>query len=435
MRFVSCGAVAVVIAIASPAAAQLQSLSGQLSAGAGVTDNANLEEDAEAVGDGFSQISPGLIYIRRGLRAIHSFAYRFDAQLYFEHSEANSYSNQLSWDGLFLLAPRLRMRLLANVSQGESNNFQLVSDQPGLEAAPNGGVAFISTAVGQGFTYEASQSLTLDESLLFRTSFPLDTDEQSRAYDISNVLTGDKAWQRSALGARYRTTLFVSEEETDAEGMVTVPGQKQIITGPEIIGRRDIGEAWGAELALGGIAVFDVEADAGPVYQPTVAAAIRFTTQRGSVRAGYNRNATPNLLVGEVFLNDQVDVGADYPLLVEERVFLRGTVGAIRARRLLVSDEGDEIGDTGMVYLADAAIAWQAMDNLALNLRYTFRKQTSDDVASIPELTANTVLLSVSGSYPPLPREGRQLRSATRVDKSDSPDPFEVDKPRKPPVR
>ena len=44
MRFVSCGAVAVVIAIASPAAAQLQSLSGQLSASAGVTDNANLED-------------------------------------------------------------------------------------------------------------------------------------------------------------------------------------------------------------------------------------------------------------------------------------------------------------------------------------------------------------------------------------------------------
>ena len=417
-----------VVAVVTPAvaSAQTSSLTGQFSTSTGITDNANLEAEDQAVGDAFSTLTPGVIYTRLGRRVIHVLSYRFDYQLYFQSSQANSYSNQVNWGGAFLLSRKLRVSLSADLSQGDTSNFSLVSDQGIADAGNDGGVTFVSASAGQGLSWDINPVWQVQETLGVRTFLPLDSVvPRSDSYDISSALAAERRWQQTAVGARYNTNLFIGLDETDDAGNVVVEGQKQLITGPELVLRRDIGPQWGIELSGGGVGItkLDNSNATGILYQPTGGAALRYTTLNGSARVGYGRNVAPNVEVGEVFVNDQVDLTGDYPLLRDERVFLRGGIGFQRGRE--IDPVGEAVGGSSFVYLADASVGWEVRDNLALALRYQYRDQDADESSSsLRSFTSNTVLVTVGGTYPSSRRRTNPLRNPQRVDGSDAEDPF-----------
>ncbi len=419
-----CAAVAMVAGAPAVAVGQTHAFQGQIAASAGVTDNANLAPPDEAVSDGFSGLSPGFLYTRIGLRMIQLFTYRFTAQLYFDHSEANSYSNRVTWLGMFALSRDVRLDLGAEADQGESNNFDIVAD-PGMAQPTRGGVAFLSTAVTQALLWQIRPVWEAREELTARLLIPIDEGPgRAPGYAFSSVLRSDRSWRRTALGVRYRTTYFIQQEETADDGSVIAEGQQQLITGPDAVLRRDLGSSLMAELSAGvvGATRTDDFYRVGLIIQPVGSAILRFTTARGGASAGYTRGVAPNLLLGEVFLSDAVQVSADYPLLVAQRLWLRGGAGAQRLMQIDVA--GESFGDPSYAYMADAAIAWSPNDSLSLAVRYQYRRQDGDEGSVLEDLSANTVMLSVGGSYPSAGPRLDPRRNSQRVDGSDGGDPF-----------
>jgi hypothetical protein len=423
-------ALGLVLAAPRAAAAQTHSLQGQIATTAGVTDNANLAPSEPepgqpgAVTDGFSSVSPMLVYTREGRRAIHALAYRFDAQLFFQNSEANSYTNQLDWNGLFLLTRRARLGTNLGFTQGETNNFQVASQDPGVEAAPAGGLTFVNASAGQSLDLELSQVWRLDQQLGVRTFFPLGGENQASSYDLSALVRSERTWARDAVGALVRGNYFIASADRDDEGNLVVEGQQQLIAGPEVTWRRDAGAFFSFALSGGVQAIArvdDFSAD-GVIWQPTASAVGRLTRELAAVQASYSHSAAPNLLVREVFVNDTVELSADYPLSRSRRLFVRGALGGQRVRQVNLMDSS--LGGSSFVYLADATLAWGFRSDVGLALRYQFRRQDASAGSSLQSFAANTVLVSLAGRYPD--REARRdlFGRPSRVDRGDVEDPF-----------
>jgi hypothetical protein len=126
-----------------------------------------------------------------------------------------------------------------------------------------------------------------------------------------------------------------------------------------------------------------------------------------------------------VFISDGVAIGGEYPLLVEQRVFLRGGAGAQLVRE--ISEVDGDLGGRSEIYVGDATLTWQPGEKLSLALRYQYRRQDADPMSMLESLTANTVMLSVAGFYPRAGPVGDLARRSQRVDRTDSGDPFGLD--------
>src|SRR6185503_4781349 len=95
-------AVAVLAAVLfTPAIAHAKlSLQSHLTLSGGWTDNVLNLPQAES--DFLFEIAPGLLLTAGSPRAVQSLGYDFTADLFVSHSEANSYTHQLTWRGFFL---------------------------------------------------------------------------------------------------------------------------------------------------------------------------------------------------------------------------------------------------------------------------------------------------------------------------------------------
>jgi len=411
------------LAIAAPLHAQSNSFTGLLATSTGYSDNVNLAPaemteltpgQETAIADGFTTIAPTLVYVRDNRTSVHQVSYTFNAQLYFDQSEANSYTNTLGWQAEYLLSRISRMRLSATALQGQTNNFAVASPGVQVEAQRAGGTQFLFLIGGQGYSRDFSRFWRFDEQTNFRTFIPLEGGSADQ-FDVENILTWERVYQRSAIVPQYRNQYFFALGEGQ---------QHQFLTGPQLSYRRDFLQSWNYELTAGLIGVtsptnFDAT---GITIEPVGQAELRFRRLRSEATLNISHDAQSNIQVGEFFISDSVNLGGNYTLLRDPQVIIRGLVGASRARDISVID--NSIGSSSTIFLADAGIAWQVRPSLELGARYVFQKQNADPNSSLLSFTSNTGLITLTGVYPAGPIRQANLRRSVRVDGTDTNDPF-----------
>src|SRR5262245_16180038 len=129
-------------------------LQGQLSTSGGYNSNvtnaptnANLSTDPNAPrveADEFFDVRPSLVLTAGTPRALNRLAYAFSANLFLEHSNANSYSHALDWAGFFLLSPTTDLLVTANGSYAQTNTLTTLNPPDGqtLQVTPQGETKF-----------------------------------------------------------------------------------------------------------------------------------------------------------------------------------------------------------------------------------------------------------------------------------------------------
>jgi hypothetical protein len=413
----------------SAASAQSTSFGAILATSAGASDNINLaprtvvvqpgqenQPQALALRDGFTSISPTLILTSEGRRAVLIASYTLFAQLYFQNDSANSYTNTADLAALFLVSRRARLGFIANISQGQTSTFPLVVPGGGVEATRAGSLPFLSYQLGQNFAYDVEQRWRFDQSLTARSFVPLQGQPLDTT-DLNLLTSGTRLWRRTSVFLRYQTEYFMN----------FIPGgQQQLVTGPSLGLRRDFLDSWSAEADGGAVAITAPNKIklTGVHIEPTALAALRFRRERNQIEATYTHAPLPNLQVGQMFINDTVNLNASYRIFREPGVLLGGDIGATRSREVSVMD--NSIGGQSYIYFADAAVSFAINENLDFALRYLYRKQVADPGSSLISYTANTGLVTLIGRYPGnASRRTPNLRRAFRVDGSDVQDPFE----------
>ncbi len=411
------------VGILLPSLAQGQSntYSAVLDTSTGYSDNVNLAaSDAApgeeiAISDGFVFITPQLLVQRDSRRSIHRLSYTFNAQIFFQNAEANSYTNQLDWQTQLLLSRRTRAGFNVSLAQGETNNFQLVNPAGGVQANQAGGVSFVTAVLGQEWSFDQNRNWSFEENFNLQTFLPTDGNATD-SFDLSLTAQAERSWERTSIAMQmFSNFLFVIGDG----------GQQQLLLGPQLLLRRDFLDSWNFELGAGGVAVFnptDLET-AGVTVQPVGSATIRYRKLRSQIELSVLHEVAPNIQVGDVFINDTANLNVNFVILQRPAVFVQGSLGALSAREISTVD--NNIGAASLVYFADAALGWQLNRNIELSARYNYQKQDADVNSTLQSFTAHTGFITVTGRYPGSNVERRSnLRRSFRVDGSDTEDAF-----------
>ena len=408
------------VSIPSLASGQSNTYSAILDTSIGYSDNVNLAEEnpapgeVGAVADGFATIAPQLLVQRDSRRSVHRLGYSFNAQIFFENPEANSYTNQLEWQSQFLLSRRARLGLDASIAQGETSNFQLVSPGP-VQATQAGGVSFVSVTAGQNWSFEQNRNWRYEETLNLQSFLPTDG-QTTDSGNLDFTFQAQRSWERTSLAILWLSNyLFVFGDG----------GQHSVVGGPSLLFRRDFLESWSFELGAGAVAVFSPDnfEASGVTVEPVGQAAVRFRRQRSQLEFGYSHDVVPNVQVGETFINDTLSLDANYVLFERPTIFVQGSLGAQSAREISTIDTN--IGASSFIYFADAALGWAVNGNIELSARYQYRQQDADVNSNLQSFVAHTGLITLSGRYPGNNTQRRSnLRRSFRVDGTDAEDAF-----------
>jgi hypothetical protein len=138
--------------------------------------------------------------------------------------------------------------------------------------------------------------------------------------------------------------------------------------------------------------------------------AFTYTLPSATLSIGYTHDATPNVLLAQVTLNDAGNVNASY--LLPKGFDLSGTVGA-SVNRSFLGPQG--FGPPTGAWLGDAAVGWvPASVPMRLELRYQFSHQQRlylQDVA-LPTVTRHAGLLNTTFAWPGQPTLARAAFTA-----------------------
>lgn len=397
------------------------SLATRLSAAGGWTDNvlsAPTEQgptDPPIESDMFSQLSPGVLFTSETRRMIQVASYTFSANLFVNHTEANSYSNDLAWNSIYSLSAVSELGLSAGASNGRINTFNTLgsASDTGLEQLPNNGVSFVSANVGQFYRRELTRAWRMQQRSALRMFKPIGDNATVGTNLYWNNTAGiQHAWQYDSLGLDMRAdyTLFGST--------AGVESNKQITVGPSLRYLHDFTDTLSSELSGGTVLVVQADDLGQRIAQPVGTAALRYIRGGGRAEIAYSHSVVPNLFVAQTTANDEVSLRAGLPVPFVSRAAITGSVGYQRGR-IVDTQMGDLVGSTKL-FLADVAASWSPSEALAVSLRYTrfdqLRSQVVTDTSR--SYARNQVLLSLSGRYPTRDAATIPSRLDARVDES-----------------
>ncbi len=436
MGRIAAAAIALVTA-GGAARAQKLVLQGSVLADAGWTDNVLSVPANPPPGtagpqqDGFAEIRPSLIFTANHPRVITRLAYTFDANLYFSHSEADSYSNRLDWTGFFLTSKTTELLTTLSVQEGRLNtfNFSTASATTPIQVTPAGGTTFVGASFQELFNWDITSKWRFSQSLGFNSYFPLVPRTSPDTYDLDTHWTADRAFKHDALAGdlrldyslytQVRGPVLNADGSTNPDGVVTAQ-ESQLILAPVGKWRHDYGHFWNSELDAGLIVVFPITQTGSPQLQPAAYAAIRYLHLYAQAELSYAHTVQPNAITAQTFALDQVALRGAIPFGLKSHVSLATSVGYQHGRILDFAGSGT-LATVDLV-LVDATVTWQPRPEVAVFARYQFFDQLGNASDAVPEPTfaRNTVMVGLIGTYPGAPAAVVPTRAALRVDRSDA---------------
>jgi hypothetical protein len=411
------------------------SLQGTGTASAGWTDNILNAPDERSTtvplreSAFLFQLVPRLALTSAAPRFMQKLQYSFTADLFAFHSEADSYSNTLEWNGSLLVSPTTTLILTLTSLQGKVSTFAFNQPSSGATIAvlpQNNDTYYFNQSANESLEARPVAAWRVTQLLRFNAFVPLQRGKLSDSYDLIGEVGFDRMFASDAVGMVLRADFVDFVPPVDpATGMSIGFGQKQLLGSLVARWRRDWSPFWSSEAALGAVGVVgttsDPTATTRMTWQPSALAAIRWTREIGSAELRYAHAVQPNALAGATFSSDGVTLQAGFPI-VRAKMFFGATGGYQRAQT--VSLIAGMPSATAHVILADATIGWQPIPELGLFARYSYFRQLGsppvmDVAALLPDVTRNTVMIGANVIYPAVTRVRVPSLPGSRVDETD----------------
>ncbi len=407
------------------AVAEVWSLHATGIASGGYTDN--VESLPQGHSDLFYEVAPGALFTLESPRTIHELTYEFRYTGYGSHTEANSYSNQGSWRGLFLLSPRTEIAMLATVRQGQTNTFRPTDGTISVDLLPAG---------ADFFTLESSETLrhqlnpnwrltqTASASHTSTTVPGADpgTDTTTDGLDLGATMGADRSWKRDGVGLTLGVDYIVLTQP-DASS-------HQINTSADLAWRRDLSLHWTSMVRGGVTGIFPIQQAAGDatssMVEPTISGILAWFPNWGSLRLEAQRMVAVNMFLAQNTVADEATLTGwlPVPYFVEDPLApiltISSGIGIRRAQLVDLSSNQREVANS---YSADVALHYSPHRSaFGVTLRYTFNHQTQDAATVDPALaqfTRNAIMLEVHGRWPERQAATFPNRAPLRVDGTD----------------
>ncbi|MFH1130919.1 MAG: hypothetical protein V1754_06260, partial [Pseudomonadota bacterium] len=257
----------------APAQTRLQ---GQIAVSSGFTDNIDSRPRTPPPGepgsesDGFADISPGLRFFYGSPRFLQQLDYTFYLNLYFQHSEAISYSNRLEWLGLVQSSQSTRLTLGAGLEHGRQNviNLQQSASATTVGAQAEGNTTSINPTVNEILEWDVAQRWRILQTLLFFGFLPVASDRpQAPGIESEFHLVASRNWANDDIsvdfGTRYSANIAYYNETGEIQ-----PFEHQLIYSLVGSWEHAFGPEWTTELRLGVLLALDGDSFSG-VFEPT----------------------------------------------------------------------------------------------------------------------------------------------------------------------
>src|SRR6185312_15247261 len=221
---------------------------------AGWTDNILNAPDQTTVGaapresDVFFQLAPGALMTQAAPRILERLGYVFTADLFARHSEANSYTNALTWFADVATSPTTRLTLSLDTTQGRLSTFAL--NQSSADATvgvltQNNSTNYFKQGATQGLVATPLPEWRFAESLAFGAFIPIDRGRMPDGYTLTAELGADRTFRTNAFGLVLRESFIDFVQPRDP--LTDVPldfDSQQLLTTALARWRRDWSASW-----------------------------------------------------------------------------------------------------------------------------------------------------------------------------------------------
>ncbi len=386
----------------------------------GVTDNVANTPTPEANagldvlrprGDVFGTIAPSVRLQLETPGTTHTLAYAFGYTFNLLNSDANNYSNGLSYGLRTPVSEVTEMTLSLAGAQATAAALQLLAPAAAGQPQPNTGTnnIVLSGGGGLGFSTELSETVSVSQTFSGSYVYTLVPDGADTSTALASAALG--------LNKRFLINQLGFEQSNDFQrGRTANLGDVQGIETYQVLHRgratwtHQFNEEAQTSVGAGIVVGYDPTSDLPAVVNPVGNLAFTYALPSGLLTFGYNHDATPNVLLAQVTLVDAGNVNATY--LLPKGFDLSATVGASINRAFL--GPGGFGPPTG-AWLGDAAVGWvPATVPMRLELRYQFSHQQRlylQDVA-LPTITRHSGLLNTTFAWPGQPTVARAAFTA-----------------------
>ncbi len=387
------------------------------SATVGVTSNvANTPEPEEGdpnavepVPDGFGSFSPAVSVTLETPSATQELGWAFGYQFFFFHSEANTFTNTLSYGVRAPVREGVELTFGVFGSQANLATFNLATPAGATPLGANeGGTSLVFTAgAGQGLSAEVAESLTFSEGLgVSYGQTIVDEGEDQKTYTGSFTLGLTKQFERDSFGGSVATAAQMTPEERTDAGLQ--PLRVEIVHSPGVAWTREWAPDWTTVVGVGVAGGYDAAASDIELYvNPTANAALTYGNERGTATLAYAHTVAPSVLLRQILVTDAVTLQGNVPI---GRTGLDvGASGGYQVSREF--DNGFGLPN-GRAALADAALGFvPGRSYVRLELRYQYSRQfagepTDDGEPLAPTLERHAGLFTVTFGYPDSPVAG-----------------------------
>ena len=368
------------------------------------------EGDPEPEADGFGTLSPGVQLQFETPGATQTLAYNFGYSFYFIHTDANTFSNSLSYG---LRAPTSETSTFTLVLSGAQSTVQqltLLGPAGGTTAQPNPGTQpdgtdiLISAGVGQSESAQLSETVTFSQALQGNVAHTIIADgEDTSTYVASLGFTVSKAFQINTLSFEQGNDVQYTPQ---GQGILVTDEIAQVLHRLRMVWSHQFSETWASQLGAGAVLGYDALNPDAPIVQPTGLASIAWTGTVGSFGASFAHDAQPNLLLRQVVATDGLNLNGRVQL---PRGFdVAGSAGAQITQSVLGEDN---TATPGMSVVADIAFGWVPQNApVRIDARYQYSRQFAlgEETTGVlfPTIQRHTVLLGTTFAYPGAPEAG-----------------------------
>jgi hypothetical protein len=379
------------------------------------------------VADFFFELRPGAILTSSAPRFVSRLEYNFQADLFAHHSEGNSYSNTLGWQGFYLSSPRSELLFSVLGEQGRLNTFTLTQPSTGTPVTVVNALAsstnFASVSTSETLLYRLPYAWEVSQSLIGRAWFDLDRGQTllPNTYEPVAQVGVTHRWKIDSLGLHLRLDFVYYDQVRDPKSNeVVTPSLKQLLNQLALRYRRDWTRFWNTELDIGIVEANNIGSASLTIIQPAGLGALRYSHRRGSGELSYQHMAQPNPLAASTFAMDEVALRGTLPFPERTHLFISATAAYQHAREIDFAT-GLTVSRADLA-VVDATLRWQPRPEIGLSARYSLFDQIGhpDDGALAQfSVKRQVVMLGIQVSYPAVAVARVPSREGQRVDRED----------------
>lgn len=374
------------------------------------------EDTQRPEADGFVTLTPAIRFQFETPSATHTLSYGLGYTLFFIHTETSTFSQGLSYGVRAPVSEGVDLSFGITGSQSTTSQFALLSTSSTNTVNPTqqGDDILLTVGGGQGLNAQVGQTTFFRQALAasFAQTITSGAEGEEDPADTRTV-TGSFSL---GVGREFARDTLAFDQSNDlqyspgVDGVAALPDSLQLIHRARLDWTHTFNLELSTQLGGGVLMGYDAITPAAPEVQPTGSASIRWAPPRGNLSLSYSHDATPNILLRQVTLND---TGTFAGLVNLSNGFDVGGSAAVQVSRSLLGAEDGGLGEPGFSTLIDLALGWIPPNGpLRVEARYQFSRQfglntdPEADEELFPTIQRHTGLLTTTFAFPRAPAPG-----------------------------